>query len=634
MKRVLKYVLVLFALSTVSVGCEDFLDKSPDLGLDESDIYKDFKSIQGYLDRAYTLQPQWNNCNSEGKSGDMNPMAITDELASSVNQNNFVVNTFTTGNWYSATRNNNWEVGTNDPTVINYAYKGIRIANRVIANIGQVQNITDEQRRQILGQAYFYRSWYYYQLINRYGGMPKLDRVFYGGDDDIPRMTYRQSYDWMIGDINEAINLLPEKWDDQNYSRPDKAAAMGFKAQAQLYAASPLMQNDLNSTVEKPYDKELCLEAAKSAQACLEFIETHDTGRRFTQGTMDDYKGIFILPTTTFSHEEYLWWDRRAPDMTAQANTLRKYWIWADFDTFTGVDAACMGMPTANIVAYYERKGPDGIYRPIDDPNSGYVEGTWESMQDRDPRFYNNLLLPGTKFGVKGDGNNRKDYYITSWVGGAGYRNFTQNNNFSKVREFTGWMCRKYITEACGPWQVPSNKNQGYFQHRVKSFYIRVTEMYLDYAEALFEATGDANSKPSEEYKWSPAEAINIVRARVGVTPIATEYTAADKFRATYRRERTVEMMFENHRWEDIRRWMIFDEVFPTTTPIKNYVWTCDQGQNVNPADYNEGKDLTFTYEITANSVETRNYTTRHYWYPFPGAEVGSLSNLQQNPGW
>ena len=629
MKRLIKYALFLMLLPGLNTSCEDFLDKSPNLGLDEEDIYKNFNSIQGYLDRCYPLLYRWNMTNVDGMTRDMNPMAITDEVASSINTENAVTEWFNTGNWYTATRNERFEVGVNGNTPIRKSYQGIRIANRVLANIDKVGNITDEQRNQILGQAHFYRAWFYYQLITRYGGMPILDKVYNGGDDDIPRQTYRGSHDWMMNDIEAAISFLPDYWDDKNYSRPDKAAAMGFKTQALLYAASPLMQNDLNSTVQKPYDKDLCLQAAKAAQECLEFIKNNpNADRRFTQGTMDDYRGIFILPTTTFCHEEYLWWDRRVQEN--QANTVRKYWIWADLDTFTGQDAACFGMPTANIVEYYERKGADGNYYPITDPKSGYVEGEWESMQNRDPRFYNNLLLPGEKWGVKG--NNQADYYVGSWVGGAGYRNF-YNNSLSRQREFTGFMCKKWIWPECNPWAIKGNTNQGYEVQRIKTVYIRVTEMYLDYAEALFEATGNANTKP-EGYTMTPAEAINIVRARVGVTPLTAEYTAADKFRESYRRERTVELMFENHRWNDIRRWMIFDEVFPTTNPIRNIVWTCDQGENANPANYNEGKDMTFHYTVTDNNVEVRNYTTKHYWYPFPGAEVGSLSNLQQNPGW
>lgn len=232
MKRFLRYISVLCGIIILLPGCEKFLDKSPDLGLDESDIYKNYESIRGFLDKCYPMLERWSDHEVQHKSRAMNPMSITDELASSVSDQNFVANTFTTGNWYSVTRNNNWEIGVNDDTPIRRSYKAIRICNRVINNIDKVAVITEEQKGLILGQAHFYRSWFYFQLITRYGGMPILDKVFDAGEDDIPRNTYRVSHDWMMGDIEEAIRLLPDTWDDSNYGRPDKVAAMGFKARA------------------------------------------------------------------------------------------------------------------------------------------------------------------------------------------------------------------------------------------------------------------------------------------------------------------------------------------------------------------------------------------------------------------
>ncbi|MCM1501790.1 MAG: RagB/SusD family nutrient uptake outer membrane protein [Bacteroidales bacterium] len=637
MKKTIRTIFLAISAVLSATACEKFLDKSPDLGLDESAIYKDFESIRGFLDESYRLLNRWNMQYGGGLSRCANPMACTDELVSMMKNTNWIVNNFNQGNWYSTSRTSNWEVGVNGGSVISNSYKALRIVNRVINNIDKVKIITGDEKKEILGQAYFYRAWYYYQLIIRYGGMPIIDRVFDAGEDDIPRVSFDESLAWMIGDLEKAIDMLPVLWDDKNYGRPDKAAAMGVKAQALLYGASPLFQNDMTSIEKKGYSRERCLEAAKAAQECLEFISENNTGRRFTKGTMDDYRGIFILPTTTFSHEEYLWWDRKVMSNDEQANTIRSFWQWIDWDKNTGLDAQGFAAPTADIVKLYERKGSDGIYYPVTDARSGYVgvdaegkNGPWSDMQDRDPRFYNNLLLPGQRWGSK-DGT---PYYITSWENGTAY-NRVKTGSETASRQFSGWLCHKYFWPEASHFYVTAHDITGYNMYRIKSFYIRVTEMYLDYAEALFEATGSATSAPSG-FSMTPAEALNIVRARVGVTPIADEYTAASAFRETYRREREVELMFENHRLEDIRRWMIYDEILPNDTPFHNTVWTCLQGDNANGADYNDGKDLTFTYREERNTVENRVFASsdKYYFYPFPGAEIGSLGNLVQNPGW
>lgn len=639
MKR-FQIILGFILASLLSASCEKYLDKSPDLGLDESTIYANYESIRGFLDECYPLLVRWNMQYTGGLNRCANPMACTDELASSLTDNNYIVNNFNQGNWYTVTRQGNWEVGFTaggNTTIINKSYRGIRIANRVLANIDKVGVITPEQKEEILGQAHFYRAWYYYQLITRYGGMPLLDKVYEAGEDDIPRRTYRESHEWMMQDIDAAVEMLPTLWDDSNYGRPDKAAALGFRAQALLYAASPLFQNGLDETVDKGYDKELCIEAAKAAQDCIEFIKNNETGRRFTQGTMEDYSGIFILPTTTFMHEEYLWWDRRKMTDDEQANTIRVFWQWIEWDKNTGQDAQCFASPNSEIVKLYERKGEDGNYYPITDPRSGYVgvdadgkNGPWSDFQNRDPRMYNNILLPGQRWGNK-DG---VPYYVTSWENGSGWKKVKEGNLSSK-RQFTGFICHKYFWPEATHFYTSAHDNTGYNMYLVKSFYIRVTEMYLDYAEALFEGTGDAKTIPAG-FTMSAADALNIVRARVGVTPIVDDYLTPDKFRETYRREREVEMMFENHRWEDLRRWMAFDEVFSDPFPVVNTIWTCQQGDNASGAAFNDGKDLTFTYREEKNTVENRIYATsnKYYLYPFPGAEIGSLYNLKQNPGW
>lgn len=619
MKHKIGYLIAGLITAASFTACEAYLDKSPDLGLDESAIFENYESIRGYLDGCYSKLEKWHSIPALVNA---HHLAFTDELGSSVVSGNYVVNTICTGNWYSATRSTTWEIGEGSGTAINDAYAAIRITNRVINSIDEVKNITDEEKKLVLGQAHFYRAWFYWQLLKRYGGMPILDKVYWGSaEDDIPRKTFRESFEWLAEDLEKAVEYLPQCWDDRNYGRPDKAAAMGFRSEAYLYAASPLFQNGLEETVDKGYDKDLCLEAAKYAQECIDLVNTGATGRKFTEGTMEDYASIFRFePVTKNQHEEYLWWCRNTAN---QIVTIRTWWNWPEWDSKSAAAAQGFGMPTANIVEYYERKGPDGNYYPISDPRSGYVEGQWEAMKDRDPRMYNNILLPGDHWAL----TNNADYVVTSWKGGAGYNKF-YTGNLSKVQQFTGYLCRKYIWEGADNLK---NNNQGFDKKRFLSFYIRVTEMYLNYAEALFEATGDALTRPAG-FTMSAKEALDKVRARVGVTPVVDDYATPATFRETYRRERTVELMFENHRWEDIRRWMLFDELFPDAYNLSNTEWTCEQGENPTKAQIQAG--LTFKWENTTNTVEVRNYTTKHYWYPFSGASVSSQKNLKQNPGW
>ena len=102
-------------------------------------------------------------------------------------------------------------------------------------------------------------------------------------------------------------------------------------------------------------------------------------------------------------------------------------------------------------------------------------------------------------------------------------------------------------------------------------------------------------------------------------------------FRAAYRRERAVELMFENHRWWDIRRWMILEETFKDTYPIKGALFTPRES---NHGSITDKSTLTYDYEQIYITPEVRSFTKKNYWYPLPQHDVDALNNLQQNPYW
>ena len=87
-----------------------------------------------------------------------------------------------------------------------------------------------------------------------------------------------------------------------------------------------------------------------------------------------------------------------------------------EYASGTGNDAVAYNAPTQNMVDLYEKKGPDGSYYPITHAKAGY--NSQEPYADRDPRFYNNILYFGNKWGEDKSG---KKQYITTYVDGNMY---------------------------------------------------------------------------------------------------------------------------------------------------------------------------------------------------------------------
>lgn len=616
MNKIKIYFLIFFML-LVGSSCEDFLDKSPDMGLSDSTVYKDYNSIRGLLDGCYKNLQQYFTT-TEGANNSNNGYSyvgvFADEMAAI--DNGSAAATLHSGNWLRASKDDRFEIGVTGNNPINRAYKSIRIANLVLENYKRVPNMTEQQINEIVGQAYFYRAWFYFQLLIRYGGMPKFDHAFKeNGEEKIPRMTYHESHEWMMEDIENAIKMLPDIWSESDTGRPTKLAAMALKEMTQLYDASPLMQNDLNSVVNNGYDKEKAMMAAKSAKAVIDYINSYPDEYKLMDGTK--YKDIFYCTVPDYRRPEYIWYNR-TPAPTTPPGVKKALWLPACIAGGTANAASKYNAPTQNMVDLYEKKGNDGIYYPITDSRSGY--DNQNPYKDLDPRFSNNILVPGEAWCMNA---NNKQIYLSTYVGGLAYNDMSILTPIN-TKQQTGYMCKKFIWPEANQWQAQWGK---YAQFTV---YIRVAQVYLDFAEAAFEATGNART-PVEG--MTAEEAVNIIRARMGVTPLTDDRVInPDEFRKAYRNERAVELMFENHRWWDIRRWMILEEIFNETYPLKGILAYPADGKGANVQNVKVDIER---YEVTTLTSEVRNYGLRNYWYPFPKSEVaGSDGTLQQNPNW
>ncbi|WP_308199034.1 RagB/SusD family nutrient uptake outer membrane protein [Chitinophaga sedimenti] len=118
-------------------------------------------------------------------------------------------------------------------------------------------------------------------------------------------------------------------------------------------------------------------------------------------------------------------------------------------------------------------------------------------------------------------------------------------------------------------------------------------------------------------------QALDLVRARAGMPDVQTTFTRRgiplnqETLRDLIRNERRIELAFEDHRYFDVRRWMIIESL---PKFIRGMVTT----RNANG---------TFTYNPNVK-VEDKVFETKHYFFPIPQIEMNRNPSMRQNPDW
>jgi hypothetical protein len=139
----------------------------------------------------------------------------------------------------------------------------------------------------------------------------------------------------------------------------------------------------------------------------------------------------------------------------------------------------------------------------------------------------------------------------------------------------------------------------------------RLGEFYLNYAEAL----NEYNSAPTAE----AYAAVKAIRERSGM-PAFPQGLTKDQFREKLRNERAVELSFEEHRFWDVRRWLIADQEGVMSGDF--------YGIKVTDAGNGAVKYEQYTFE-------KRTWHNHMYLHPFLQNEVNKYAGkLPQNPGW
>jgi hypothetical protein len=523
-----------------------------------------------------------------------------------------------TTDWYFV--NLYWNNGSVNPNLgrddvdgrFNYRWQAIRKVTVLDDRINDVPDMTEAEKEQFRAEAKVIRAMNYFEMLKRYGGVPIIDHRLNVDDNlKIPRSSVAEVVDFIVKDCDEALPYLAENYTESKGNanlkgRMHKGVALAVKSKTLLFAASPLFNtatpylsfgehNDLICYGDEKKDRWEA--AAAAADACLKWAPAAGCHLITDKGADKNYEYTWNI----YDNDEIILAEK------SQVNTGVWIWPWGEFTLYCPPNKGYGGTsPTLNFVRKYEKH--DGTLQNwpvyVDDKDTQIQE----KMMELDYRFaqtihynmayynddYKQAPLYQEAISTIESGENSRRGAITSCKGGFWLR---------KGR--------------------PTNINSKNYAPRPNSTIYQLNEIYMNFAEAMLEAYGP-DSDP-KGYGLTARQAINTLRARSGQPSISSGSGIYPDFRALVRNERAVELAFDNHRFWDIRRWMIAEEEGVMNGEM--------QGLKINltnpeaPALPDKG------YTGTVVKIEDRKFTRKMYLHPFLTDEV-NIGYLVQNPGY
>ncbi len=490
----------------------------------------------------------------------------------------------------------------NQEDAFGHRWPGIKAAWVFINNIDRVpeSEIAPDEKEDMKAEVKTLIALAYMEMVQRYGAIPIVDRVLGEGDDTnllIPRGTLQENIDFIIRLCDEAAPVLPDTYASNMRGRITKGVPLCIKARILLYAASPLYNGgagDMILQYDHPefvclggYDKERWLAAAEASNAVLQWAKTAGVSLITAEdigGEDGPKKNAYGYATSVNDNKEVIFANK---GYSSSNNGFGDGIFWK----FTSRGLSVMFNTIPN---FRKADGSDQEWPDVVGERHPYSE-LQTKINEMEPRFSQCV-----------------------WVAGQPAPNFTMSGSY------TNWPFGK-IDDQMGTSDMygvgPMVKfHYNYANEKMKDWIVfRLAEFYLNYAEATYEYYGSADAKvPGAE--MTAAEAVNAIRNRGGLRSLNDEEKA--DFRTQVRRERTVELFAEGHRWWDCRRWKTADEAFGSTLYTFRYV------QNVTGASA-----TAYSEYYLAEHIKPRYWSKAMYFYPFPQEEVDK-GYLVQNPGY
>jgi len=596
MKNILITCSFILCIMICTSSCKkDFLDTKPSTEFSGDDIWNDPNLIEAFVNGIYL------NVDNPANGGDgLLKGEFVDEMHdqwfSFFEFNNSLITPDNLASW----PHENWDK----------LYKNIRSCNIYFSKINGAKIDDAQLKDRMTGEVHFLRAYLYHQLVSLYGGVPIIKKA-YGLNDvfAVKRDSYSDCINFISKECDSAALLLPLVQSGSNQGRVTKGAALALKARTLLYAASDLH----NKPVFSGY----------AQQELIRYTDGNQASR--WRAAKDAAKAVIDLGIYRLYKAE------PAPGDSIAQNFANIFIsngteedIWVRYFKTTSLN----GSPDLNSLSLVS--GPNGYHLYGQDTPSGEMadhfemsDGTPFSWSDpskanqpyknRDPRFYASILYEGVKFKPRPSDITNLDPVGVIQVGTWQRWNASSNS----MEEVYGLDSRK------GPVE---NFNGGYTGYYLRKFidpaingqfstngtpwrYMRYAEVLLNYAEACIELNEESEAR----------SALNQIRKRAGMPNITDSGNAS---RNRCRNERRVELAFEEHRFYDVRRWLIAPEAYQQFSGV-SVVYKLN-------ADHTTATIPTITPIVVQKSA----WLDKAYLFPVSRDEMNKNALLVQNPNY
>ena len=491
-------------------------------------------------------------------------------------------------------------------------YKNIDKINYFLANLESVTVLNEDEKKQLRGQALFWRAWDYWGKVFTLGGVPLILQPQDVSDLNsllVARSSTSECVKQILADLDEAIASLPDKWENEDYGRIDKGCAMAFKGRMLLQYASPLF-NPNN-------DQQRWQDAYEANKAAVDFLQSVGKGLyegNFADIWYDEQNKEVIMVNQFYYPDHALDQKNIRPEPLTRDMANQNQAILPLIMAFPKID----GSP---LVIDLDRLATDLNY------NKQFMT---DFYTNRDPRFHATIFCPGMKYPCGNDLPNGMNFWNVWRKDGVSNVTLIQDEMSRGMPFGANFFQMKGLDDL---------EKINVYQGETDWIEIRFAEVLMNYGECANEI-GKTSEALQVLYDIRKRAGIQSTDGKYGIT--ATNQT---EIREAYINERYIEFAYEGKRWNDLRRWKRFDilnnlKYRSTLYPILEDYSIVQNGQfdwTKDMLDPDVRKLFHFEYIECVDgdkNIYRFNLDLNHWFYPIKKDDLDRNSKLEQNNEW